>query len=473
MSEIYEEDEFECGCIDECDVPKPKKGKKRGIEEYLAVLRTHFDEVVYEPRAYEWYVADESEDSLRMKSPQYDYLCCRDAAVNQNAGVVEYAVWFEMRLHQEHKDWQEELLKYLLDNMKAIKQLEYHTVLHLKKTVCIDGIWQRSKEGMPTSALLNDHCGMHRPTAHDWADEMKRIIKHVFSEHALTEPDNPKFRRDDLYWFDAGPYWCSQAEIFEKEGVPPITLFQFFASSIRAYLGPNIEWQSEKSGETSIVRWLWSDLAHNWHDRNGYTFALDLINGTDVIEWLYGFTGWTRIEHDMEHEKMELLLAAVCRCDSAIKPSTGDHQKDFLLARERLIESARSARSAAELRARVVGHSKYNGYSGCSSGPHMGLLGYSSNNRLDKKMEIVLDTYPEYVQYLGMDETQFIEGKYGSTLGVFSSKHNDLFETLYDHYHPKPKQLELFSLDTPQSDILEPANRVSFEKAEPMTLFDF
>ncbi|MHC3995729.1 hypothetical protein ACXWTF_12965 [Thiomicrolovo sp. ZZH C-3] len=479
-----EECELGCGCDldeDEFDddgelVEKPKRNKKKEktADDYVAVLRTYFDEVIFEERSIEWTSENELDDDRHYRSANGPYLQCRDVVNDvQNLNPdISYVIWFEMQFKGAMESYVIETLKYLIENMKLLKA-EDISYLVPERYVIVDNAHTKVK-GLPSTAIVESHCGIKRPSVEDWAMEFKRVIGFVFSEHTLYDPKNPHTERTDDYWLDVGPFWCEESERFLEDGVEPMRLFYHFAGSCRLYLGPRFQGQYS-NGEKYNYHWLWSDGVYHWHDRNGFVYSLDLVNGSDIIEWLYEFTGWHRVEHDLETEKIEKVKAFVTGCQQHLKWSYREMEESEIpgASLESLDAIGKSAKSVKEFRKLITGGFKYDPNGSGGRGAWGDLLNVHANQCLDKKnADCYLGLEPRTAEYLGIDVSQYeLSRWYG--YGVFDSKKHDVFEVLFEHYHPKVAVLDLFSVYDDEEEDVAPAGAVrnTADTATQLSLF--
>ena len=464
------EDEIECECVfDEDEDPdedfddeeekskkKVKKSPPKTVDSLLAVLRNQFDEVLFETREDEWF-----------PEITYQHLECRNFVSpqeNKNPNIV-YEVWLEVNIsNSTYSSRHKEYLEYIADNMKMLRSDDI-AFFEPKKMVNKGGVSSMSDTGMPNGSNHKGHFGMKKPTANDFVEKMKSILSYVF-ENSVVDKKNERFGRYDDYWFDTEAWRWADFEEY-KQGVEPIVLFQLFAHPIRAYLGPRIVKYSDIREEEYVNYWIWSDMERTWHDRNGFTHELDLINETDIVEWLYAFTGWPRKEHDLYGDTVEIVVGHLRNRE------LHKEIEDWFSHVEML---AKKARSPKELKALLTDGIKYDANGGFGGGGFLSLLGSGGNYCLDHKIEFNVKIDPRYAQYINLDLSQYSVSDIGDKIVIYDAQKQDIWGYVFNHFNPKVKVLDLFSIfdDEPQQEA-EPIAVViteSIDDDDPFALFE-
>lgn len=436
------EDEIECDCMldeddefeyDEYDFDeeeeKPKKKKAKApaktVESLLEVLRNQFDEVLFEAREDDWF-----------PEVTFQHLECRNFVTtqeNKNPNIV-HEVWLEVDIsNSTYSSRHKEYLEYIANNMKMLRS-EDIAFFEPKKMVNKGGISTMSDTGMPSGSIHERHSGMIKPTANDFVGKMKSIISYVF-ENAPLDKKNDRFGRFDDYWFDTEA-WRWVAIDKYPEGIEPIVLFQLFAHPIRAYLGPRFVKQSDIREEEYVNYWIWSDMQRTWNDRNGFSHKLDLINETDIIDWLYNFTGWPRKEHDLYGDTVDYVV------NHLRNREIHEGIENWYSHVESL---AKKARNPKELKAMLTDGVKYDANGGFGGGGFLCLLGSGGNYCLDHKIEFQVKLDPKYAKYIDLDVSQYSVNEYSEDIVIYDAKKQDIWEYVHGHFNPKPVVLDLFS----------------------------
>lgn len=444
--EEFDEDGIDCECDldyddeedfededDEDEKPKKKqKAPEKTVDDYLAVLRSNFDHVVWEERQDEWF------DNIT-----YQHLeCLTFPSLQENINQsIEYVVWVSRDIRNEQRSSShKEQLKYICDNLNLLRsknEVDFLSFFEPQKMVKAEaGYWTSSKTGISDHGIYKNHTGMKKPTADDFAEKMKSIVSYVF-ENSPLDQKNDRFGRFDDYWFDTYAWNWAPFEQYKIDGIEPIVLFQLFAHPIRAYLGPRFISYSEVQEKNYVRYWIWSDIGRSWNDRNGLSHALDLINDTDIIEWLYAFTGWSRKEHDIQGETLELVVNHL---------RNRDRHKDIIDWHSHVAMLAKKARTPKELKGFLTDGIKYDANGGFGSNGFLRLLGSGGNHCLDHKIDYKVDIDTRYAKYLKIDESVYPKSDYGERLNVFDAKKQDIWEYVHNHYNPKPKVLDLFTM---------------------------
>lgn len=441
-----EDEDFDDEEEDEKPKKKSKKVPEKTVDDLLVVLRTLFDDVIYEILPYEIQPEVETVEDNRLGARTNCRLLCRnnaDIPENKNPNI-EYVNWVEFKIRNEN-GWEKRHIKYVIENYKQLAKDE-DIDFFMKEDISLS---MEKRKGLNYYLFYKSRKANLIPSFEEMMELRKATLQHIF-QNGLYEEDNSRIDSFDEYDFE-GYSFNRCVEDFKENGATDIELVDVFG--MRLYLGiPHVSERYDGEDYMSYPYWCNGSKITDSGNNIEYSYEESVFN-KDYILWLREFTGWkTKTYGSFDDEVVQELVEVLA-----------NHHR--IEVDELLRLAKRNGDTKAFQKALNDLHFDSNG--GGGGGQYMSLFG-CNYERTKAGLEVSLTARKPHLEHYGFwNDSMSGKNRYGDTFYVFKG---NAYQQIFEYHNPKI-YVNLFSMfedDMPNEPV---NNMIEKRKAVQLSLF--